>query len=316
MSKPKISYTAWVILLCQIALKKTQRWHTLVPDNSYQFYQSVFSRCRHHNLIFYILSLFPPSWYIWLIEFTLAKGAPLHFVLRKKAIAEQLEECIVQGVAQLVVIGGGFDPLAMHTAQRHPEMICFEIDTEPMLTLKTIANQTLPGNFYMVGTDLTESSLYNVLLAHPAYSKDRKTIFIAEGITMYLREQDIIRLLESIRQLISQSTTFMFSAIERKKDRGGLGTLLRKIYLSFNDEHFSWGIPSGDMAVFLSAHGFKQRYLTAYVDLQEKWRFPEELEAIKRENGEYLILAESEINPDYCVIPVTGMKSNLEIGTC
>jgi O-methyltransferase involved in polyketide biosynthesis len=57
-----------------------------------------------------------------LAERWLGQGQLLWFAVRKRWSAEAVEQAIQDGARQLLVVGAGFDPLAVLVAQRHPEV--------------------------------------------------------------------------------------------------------------------------------------------------------------------------------------------------
>ena len=110
------------------------RWWLMPMCN---FISACYSHCLRQSRTYRIIDrLLPPKRHIGVVEFMLARGAPQHFVLRKQAIARQVEASIAGGAKQLVVIGAGFDALALGSAKRHAGVTCFEIDMPAMHTHK------------------------------------------------------------------------------------------------------------------------------------------------------------------------------------
>lgn len=291
-----ISYTAWLVAACQPALNKTKRWQALVAENDAAFYRRCLDYCRTQSSLYRLLDAFPGGLHVWLVDRALARGAAQHYALRKRAIAEQVTAGVTGGAEQLVVIGAGFDALALGMARKQPGLRCFEIDIPAMQAHKLNAARgffgELPGNFFAVAADLSRVSLARALGDYPAFDRRRPTLFVAEGLTMYLSEANVIALLADVRRLCERAPSLVFTAIERAREQNaGWGGWLRRFSLAASGEHFYWSMPRAGMADFLKANGFLPQRIFSYADLQRPWRTPEEMAVIEQQNGEYLVYA-------------------------
>jgi methyltransferase (TIGR00027 family) len=291
-----ISHTAWLVMMCQLALRGDPRWRAMVSENDTAFYQACFDYSRRKSAVHALVSLIPLKQHMWLVEQALAKGAPQHFALRKQAIRKQTEEGLKLGVTQLVVLGGGFDPLALSMAQEHRELSCFEFDMPVMhahkMNIVGAYCATTPPNYFAVGEDLSCRSLHELLSHHHAFSKSKPTLFIAEGITMYLSPEAVEKLFRDVRQLCDEFTGFLFTAVESFRHvEAGWGNQLRKLTMVLSGEAFYWNKQCGDVAKFLLEHAFTQQYLVTYADFQRSCRSAEEMPVIEKQNGEYLVYA-------------------------
>lgn len=293
MRKNTISLTAWVVAMCHVVLSGTRRWEALVASPELDFYKRCIEYCRRYFPMCRMLGALPGP--LWLVDHTVAMGAAQHFIARKKAIAAQVRECINAGTTQLVVIAGGFDALALTIAKSFAQIACFEIDMPDMQAHKLcIAREyygKLPANFHPVSADLSQTSLGDALAAAPGFDRGRPTLFVAEGLTMYLQAADVERLFGDIRKLCSTGAV-IFTALEATRKRSeGWGGKLREIVLSRSEENFRWGMDRDAMAAFLGALGFSEQFQIGYAELQKSWRNADELAALERENGEYLVYA-------------------------
>lgn len=288
-----VSHTAWLVMFSQVALHRDTRWAPITNDKHARFYQTCFAYCRTRIPRYRVISRIPFDFHLMLIDKALAKGAPQHYALRKKAIAQH---AAASDTTQLVVIGGGFDALAITTAIEHPAMQCFEIDTPAMHPHKMaiIGDYAggIPHNFKGISADLGEVSLYDVLTAH-GFDANKPTLFVAEGVLMYLVPTDVTQLFDNIKKLCRKPASFLFTAIENPaQKRSGWGGQLRKKVLKASKEGFSWGIPASDMKAFLASQGFALTSLASYSELQSPYRSASELSLLAGETGEYLVYAQ------------------------
>ncbi len=298
MSQKGLSYTAWLVMTCQLALRDDPRWQALVPDESAAFYARAHDYCRRHSRFFRSISLMPPRQHAWILDKSLARGAVQHYALRKRAIRAHAEECIRFGAGQVVVLGGGFDVLTLSLAQQYPAVTCIEIDLPPMQAHKYVIVQEhlrpLPSNYHSLGGDLAKIPLDELLAGFPAFHGDKPTLIILEGVSMYLNASQIDRLFESIRRACTGKTSVLFTAVEQhEKTTNRFTSLFCKSLLALSSERMSWSMERKRMPDFLRAAGFVQRDLQSYADLQRPWRTAQEMpEFEKQRNSEYLVYAQ------------------------
>lgn len=292
----RISHTAWIVMRCQLA----GRWAGAIAPDYRAFYQACFDYCPKVSWYFRALPYWlPEGAQLTLIERILAFGAPLHFVLRKKALGEKTLEALGQGALQVVNIGAGFDAMAVLMARAHPGVQFFEIDTPAMhfhkMNIVRAHLGEVPGNFHGIGADLSRQSLQDTLRAHAAYDVRKPTVFVAEGVMMYLSENSVVKLLSDLRALSAGKTWFLFTAIERlaPKKPGFWKTLLKPI-LGAVSEHFTWSARLEEMPGYLRKQGFLVDKTLSYADLQKPWRTPAEMAKLLEQNGEFLVLSQAE----------------------
>ena len=153
-----------------------------------------------------------------------------------------------------------------------------------------------PENFHAISADLSEQSLGNILSAHPAFSADVATVFIAEGVLMYLREEDVRGFFAQMGRLCRLDVSLIFTAIKARRERKARKhKKLRDAILKASRERFGWSMDADKMPQFLVQQGWLQTAQSSYADLQRPYRTPEEMEKIERQNGEYFIAARREL---------------------
>lgn len=101
---------------------------------------------------------------------------------------------------QVVILGAGLDPLALHLLEAHKGDICnvFEVDTSHLAEKEIIYKKLLPdaANLHLVHCDITDPQLLLESLLLAGYDKDIQTIVIFEGIVHYITQEkfyDIMR---------------------------------------------------------------------------------------------------------------------------
>lgn len=193
----------------------------------------------------------------WIERLTLP-GIIHHYWHRKQWIEIRCRRAIQQGFRRILVVGAGFDTLGVRLAQESAEFEVIEVDHPATQAVKRSAlvrgGLPLPANLRFTSIDLTTGG---IPLPHP---NGESTVFILEGVLMYLREQDVIRLLNRIREETAGQTLVIFSFMTRWPD-GGSGFRPRsrmiETWLSWCKEPFTWSFEPERMEEFLLAHGFR-----------------------------------------------------------
>ena len=164
-------------------------------------------------------------------------------------------------VEQVVVIAGGLDPLLTLLSPQYRGAAFFELDHPATQRVKKSALTTLGSspNFTLIPIDLTKESIVEALRGSP-FSTDKATLFIAEGITMYLDEREIVRFFQQIRSSTRNAKSQFLFTYMNKQSSGSIqfesATRLADSWLWLKKEVFKWGIGSTDLPGFLSAAGY------------------------------------------------------------
>jgi methyltransferase (TIGR00027 family) len=137
-------------------------------------------------------------------------------VSRTRYIDEALLQGLTDGVRQVVVLGAGFDSRAYRFRDRLGGVRFFEVDYGPTQEykrrrLKEIFG-SVPTHVQYVAMDFTRDDLPTQLDKHGYSSKDR-SLFIWEGVTMYLPESAIRSTLRTIRHHAAPGSTVVFDYV-------------------------------------------------------------------------------------------------------
>ena len=108
---------------------------------------------------------------------------------RTRHIDARLALAVAEGITQVVVLGAGFDSRAYRFAPGHPALQFIEVDLPATLAAKQQAVMRLLGRLppYVryAPIDFDTESLERVL-ARAGYDSRRRTLFVLEGVTMYV----------------------------------------------------------------------------------------------------------------------------------
>ena len=195
-----------------------------------------------------------------LMERCSVPGIYLHYALRKLCIERLARERLEAGARQVVVIAAGLDPLSAMLHGKYKDVAFFELDHPATQAVKRRALEKMGrgGNLSLPPVDLTKQTL-TAALAGTSFSPDLPTLFIAEGITMYLTAAQINSLFAQLRACARHAEShFLFTYMNRQESGSiqfGSATWLTSAWLWIKNESFRWGIAAKDLPAFLSAHG-------------------------------------------------------------
>jgi methyltransferase (TIGR00027 family) len=213
-----------------------------------------------------------------LLERLALPGITLHYVLRKRYLEDVARRSIREGCRQVVVLGAGFDALALALHLEFPEVLFCEIDHPATQRVKRRALEgrwELPGKkLHFLPADLSRRMLEACLAGCPDFDPAERTLFIAEGLLMYLTPDEVERLFGSVCQCGGPGSRFAFTFMERQPDgRPGFRAASRGVglWLRLQREPFRWGIAREELPDYLAASGLTLRELAGSETLRDRY---------------------------------------------
>lgn len=196
------------------------------------------------------------QWLVPVLERLLIPGITLHYVFRKRGIEDYVIRQLNEGVVQVINLGAGLDTLAYRLSPKYPAVTFIEIDHPATQTLKSQflkeAKQSLT-NLHYLPIDFTQQTLEAELSRFAAFSPQKATLFICEGVLMYLTETQVIALFASLKKLCQQQLSFVFTALEPENKTHN--SLLKR-YLSSQGEAIYWLKEKSQLKTFVDSQGF------------------------------------------------------------
>jgi methyltransferase (TIGR00027 family) len=209
-----------------------------------------------------------PGWFYQLMRFVIrsgyaerrGKGVVGFLIARERYIDDYLAGCLQAGVAQMVILGAGYDSRAC----RFPDVRTFEVDHPAtqqvkMAKVREVFGQ-LPGNVTFAGIDFNRQSLEECLAAN-GYDPERKSIFIWQGVTYYLDPTAVDGTLGFIANHSAPGSSVIFDYIDpallaRPAGHGEVRGMRR--FSGMTGENLRFGIPVTEIEAFLTQRGFGQ----------------------------------------------------------
>ncbi len=254
----------------------------------------------------YLAEIFMPpfAWVLLNIPFLRAlcmrkmfpSGIHEYVLARTRLFDEVVANALERGFPQIVLLGAGMDTRAFRFQDRNKGTTIFDLDIHAtqrykreLLERKKIA---LPKTLVFAPIDFNKEHLANVL-TQAGYKKGQQTLFLWEGVTMYLEAKAVDETLAFIRGSAAKGSIVAFdyvraSVLRRENtlygEKGGYDRVAQA------GERWMFGIEDGAIGRFLAERGFK--LLSHYM--------PSDLEAT------YLTAADGtslrRINETHCIV--------------
>ncbi len=271
----KIDFTAWFVLQGLVATIHRPEFGANKDASLLDLRLMLARAAAKQRFLSHVVHHLPFSWQYKIGQLVTDEQRLMHFYLRKQAINAQVHEILASGsIQQMVILGSGLDVLPLSIANLFPHVRFIEVDLEPTQNFKkeVLASNhvAIPSNLEMVCGDLRHS-LGEVLKPAQLFHKDTPTLWLAEGLLMFLSEETIVRLFQEIRgfgiahsQLIFTTLTPLLHGTENK---------VQKLYLKKEKTPFKWQILPDDIAQFLSPLGYILKHQISYDTLHAGYAY-------------------------------------------
>jgi len=190
-----------------------------------------------------------------LIESITIPGILLHYALRKKCIRGLVRSALANGLAQVVILGAGFDPLSSELQQEFPTAEFWEIDHPATQRHKVRACSEIGiKRVHFVAVDLSAGNLDREALFNSGFDPAKRTFWIAEGLLMYFPADIVFSLMKTLCTLSAPGSELAFTFMEKQQDdhiRFDSQTKLVDSWLRRRGEPFLWGTTRSELAEFI-----------------------------------------------------------------
>jgi methyltransferase (TIGR00027 family) len=181
---------------------------------------------------------------------------------RDRYIDDVLQQLLAEGLEQLVILGAGYDARAYRFNLAGVKT--FEVDhpaTQPdkLAKLRAIFGK-VPEHVTYVPVDFNTQTLEGRLL-ESGNDPALKTLFIWQGVTMYLTDEAVDTTLEFVVNHSGTGSAIAFDYLYRElldgvRTQNEVANMRR--YRFMTGEGLTFGIPEGAAGAFLMARGFQQ----------------------------------------------------------
>jgi methyltransferase (TIGR00027 family) len=204
-------------------------------------------------------------------------GVQGFLVARCRYMDDVLLECLQDGLQQLVVLGAGYDSRSYRFEQLKDGVKVFEVDYPPALQVKMKKIKQvlgeIPSYVSYIGIDFNTQSLEG-RLPECGYDERLKTLFIWEGVVMYLSAQAVSDTLTFIVQHSGPGSRVIFDYIYTDlldgTVRHGEVSRMRRAR-RFSGEGLTYAIPEGGVAQYLHGLGYTRIWDVSSEELHQRY---------------------------------------------
>jgi len=224
------------------------------------------------------------------------KGLPEYVLARTHIFDDAFTDALEQGFPQIVLLGAGFDTRAVRFADRN---CCgtkvFELDMpktqDAKLDIYWRKRVTVKENVFFVPIDFDTQDLGGTLRSQ-GYKDGVKTLFLWEGVTMYLTPEAVHGTLDFIRSSAAQGSILVFDYVRAEVLRGEgnlYGDRVASKTVADTGEAWTFGLEEGEVAQLLADHGFELRAHYTPEDMERLYFTDGDGKVLRRVNGTHCI---------------------------
>ena len=253
MTEKRASSTARLIAASLVFMHEHAEFAHLVSAESAALCRLFLRNCSEKKEIF--LNIVRRRWFYHvatIIEQLTIPGILRHYALRKKCLSNLVRDALADGIKQVIVLGAGFDPLALELHRRFDDVHFWEIDHPATQRDKTRDLDFNVQLFHFVPANLQNAKIDAALLVD--FNPAERSIWIAEGVLMYLAARMVKEQFRAIANLSAPGSRFAFTFMEIQSDgriRFRKQTRLVDWWLKGRSEPFRWGIKHEELPQFI-----------------------------------------------------------------
>jgi methyltransferase (TIGR00027 family) len=193
---------------------------------------------------------------MWCVRKLFPTGIHEYVLARTRLFDQAFVDALDNGFPQIVLLGAGMDTRALRFHDRNKGTLVFDLDIDAtqrykreLLARKKVA---LPAELAFTPIDFNKQSLANVL-TEAGYREGQKTLFLWEGVTMYLEAEAVDGTLAFIRSSAAEGSIVVFDYV-----RASVLRYENRLYGESNYSGMWLNLPQrhrdhGDFLIFLCA---------------------------------------------------------------
>lgn len=205
------------------------------------------------------------------------KGMYEYIIARSKYIDAVFVQALKQGFEQVVIFGAGLDSRALRFQKLNQGNKIFELDApttqQEKLKVYRAKKLSVPNNLIFVPIDFNKDTLAEKI-KQAGFENDMKTLFIMEGVTMYLSPEAVDGTFRFISEVSETGSLVVFDYIHSGVIRGenqyfgGKGTANRVAKLG---EAWTFALEEKDVESFLDKYNIQLQDHSRTQDLEDRY---------------------------------------------
>jgi methyltransferase (TIGR00027 family) len=232
----------------------------------------------------------------WCMRRLFPSGIHEYVLARTKLLDKVFVDALDRGFPQIVLLGAGMDTRALRFQAKNKGAMIFELDIDSTQRYKRKVYKrrktALPDTLVFVPINFNKQRLADVL-SETGYREGQQTLFLWEGVTMYLEAEAVDRTLAFVRNSGAGGSIIAFdyiyaSVLRRENtlygERGGFDRVAQV------GERWTFGIETGAIEGFLVERGFKMLAHYTPSDLEAAYLAADDGTRFGRVNGTHCIV--------------------------
>jgi methyltransferase (TIGR00027 family) len=217
-------------------------------------------------------------------------------IARTKYIDEAFRDALGKGFEQIVIFGAGFDSRALRFNHIIESTRIFELDAritqqEKLKALKK-KKTMIPDALVFVPIDFNKEQLDEKLF-EAGFEKNRKTLFLLEGVTMYLSDAAMDSTFSFVRDVSDAGSLivfdYLYAGVLRQENRYyGEKDIFKTV--SKAGEAWTFALEEGEIGSFLQRYGFILKSHNNAHDLEKEYFRNQEGKTVGKINGTHCIV--------------------------
>jgi len=223
------------------------------------------------------------------------KGMYEYVIARTKYIDDVFKNAIDNNFDQILIFGAGFDSRGIRFTCDSSKTKIFELDAPPTqkAKIKQYKNRRIeiPDNLIFIPIDFEKETLVQKL-SDAGFMKGKKSLFIMEGLLMYLQKNSVDETFKIIGEYAGKGSVVVFdyihlSVLQYNNEFYGQNEIIKMV--SDANEMWAFGLEKDKTSDFLERYKLKLKDNKDSKDLEDKY--------FKDSNG----VVTSKINETHCI---------------
>jgi methyltransferase (TIGR00027 family) len=228
------------------------------------------------------------------------RGIYEYVIARTRYIDAVFRQSLSERVSQILIFGAGFDTRALRFQKQARHTRIFELDAPA--TQKAKINQyrkrqlDIPSNLVFVAIDI-DRELLAARLEAAGFQKNRRSLFILEGLLMYLEPESVHQTFQVIGQYAGAGSRVVFDYLQASVLRPentplyGQSKITRAVRQA--GEQWRFGIEPAEIEQFVNAYGFELNDHRGAAELEAMYFRDADGRRVGRINGTHCIASAS-----------------------
>jgi len=218
-----------------------------------------------------------PAIRAWVMKNKIAPGAYEFMIARTVFFDRIVEQALKENMEQVVLLGAGYDSRPYRFGGFNQDTKIFELDAKPTQQRKKECLQqaeiSISEQISFVPINFETDDLRDALMG-AGFSREKKTLFIWEGVTYYLSAEVVDNMLAFVRSNSPSGSSISFdyaSLSDEALNEDGAKELRKHMRSQHSNEPTKFGIRAGKIEAFLAERGFEVIEQLTAAEMNEKY---------------------------------------------